>query len=114
MPIFGCWSRWKDPNISADITTLGAVGVFLKQEYPSLIADYYRFDGISAIISKGEKHFQESVQAGDSSLLSMFGFPLLYGNAGTALSGTNSMVITENKAIKYFGKKDVVGQVLTL
>ncbi len=107
-------SRWKDPNMGIEITTLGAVGSTLRHEYPSLIANYYRFDGINAIISKGEKHFQESVQAGDSSLLSMFDFPLLYGDAGTALRGTNSMVITENKAIKYFGKKDVVGQVLIL
>jgi len=107
-------SRWKDPDMGIEITTLGAVGSTLKQEYPSLISNYYRFDGINAIISKGEKHFQESIQAGDSSMLSMFGFPLLYGDAGTALSGTNSMVITENKAKKYFGKKDVIGQVLTL
>jgi putative ABC transport system permease protein len=107
-------SSWKDANMGIDITTLGAVGSTLRQEYPSLVANYYRFDGISAIISKGEKHFQESVQAGDSSLLSMFGFPLLYGNAGIALNSPNSMIITEGKALKYFGKKEVVGQVLTL
>jgi putative ABC transport system permease protein len=107
-------SNWKDPNMGADITTLGAVGSTLRQEYPSLIANYYRFDGINAIISKGEKHFQESVQAGDSTLLSMYGFPLLNGDARTALNSPNSMVITEGKAIKYFGKKDVVGQVVTL
>jgi putative ABC transport system permease protein len=107
-------SNWKDPNMGIDITTLGAVGSSLRLEYPSLIKNYYRFDGINAIISKGEKHFQESVQAGDSTFLSMFGFPLLYGNASTALNNPNSMVITEAKAQKYFGKKDVVGQVLTL
>ncbi len=107
-------SKWKDPNMGIEITTLGAVGSTLKQEFPSLISNYYRFDGINAIISRGDRHFQESVQAGDSTLLSMFGFPLLYGNAGNALNGTNSMVITESKAMKYFGRKDVVGQVLTL
>jgi putative ABC transport system permease protein len=107
-------SRWKEADMGIDITTLGAVGSTLRQEYPSLVANYYRFDGIGAIISKGDKHFQEAIQAGDSTLLSMFGFPLLYGNAGTALNSPNSMLISEGKAFKYFGRKDVVGQTLTL
>ena len=47
-------------------------------------------------------------------MFTMYGFTLLYGNAATAFDGPFSVVITEDKAVKYFGKKDVVGQTLTI
>lgn len=107
-------SKWKNPDMGVDIATLGPLGKTLKEDYPSLVADYYRFDGITVAISKNDKHFREDIQTGDSTLLSMYGFPLLQGDASTALSRLNSIVITENKAIKYFGRSDVLGQTLTL
>ena len=47
-------------------------------------------------------------------MLTMVGFPLVYGDAATAFKNPNSLVITAAKAIKYFGKADVVGQTLTI
>ena len=47
-------------------------------------------------------------------MLNMYGFTLLYGNATTALNEPFTVVITEDKAIKYFGKTDVVGQTITI
>ncbi len=44
----------------------------------------------------------------------MYGFQLLYGNAATALHDPFTSVITKEKAIKYFGKTDVVGQTITI
>ena len=51
---------------------------------------------------------------GDSTLLHMYGFTLLYGDPKTALSEPFTVIITADKAIKYFGKKDVVGQTITI
>ena len=107
-------SKWKQPDMGVDIATLGPLGRVLKEQYPNLIANYYRFDGITVAVSKGDKHFREEVQVGDSTLLSMYGFPLLHGDARTALQKNNAIVITEEKALKYFGKSDVLGQSLTL
>lgn len=107
-------SKWKNPDMGVDIATLGPLGNTLKENYPGLVANYYRFDGITVAVSKNDKHFREEVQTGDSTLLSMYGFPVLQGDARTALSRLNSVVITENRAIKYFGKSDVLGQTLTL
>jgi putative ABC transport system permease protein len=107
-------SKWTNPDMGMDLTTLGPLGKTLKTDYPNLVANYYRYDAITVAVSHGDKHFREDVQTGDSTLLSMFGFPLLHGNAPTALNAPNSIVITENKAMKYFGKTDVVGQSLTL
>ena len=93
-------SRWKVASMGMDITTLAPLGPALKAQYPSLVANYYRFYGASATLSKGTSHFRESIQIGDSTLLTMFGFKLLYGNPHTALTGPNALVITENKALK--------------
>jgi putative ABC transport system permease protein len=97
-----------------DITTLAPIGPALKAQYPSLVANYYRFYGASATLSKGPNHFRESIQIGDSTLLTMFGFTLLQGNPRTALTGPNAVVITEAKALNYFGRTDVLNQSLTV
>jgi len=107
-------SRWKNPNMGMDITTLGGLAPALKANYPGLVANYYRWDGITSAVSRGDAHFREGIQLGDSTLLQVYGFPLLYGDARTALNSAFSVVITEDKAIKYFGRTDVVGQVLTI
>lgn len=106
--------KWKDPNMGPPITTLGPLAKSLKENYPGLVANYYRFDGVTSTVSYGDKHFREGIQIGDSTLLAMYGFPLLYGDARTALNEPFSIVITADEAMKYFGKADVVGQNLTI
>ena len=107
-------SIWKDPNLGPDITTLGPIAKRLKENYPSLVANYYRWDGITSGVSKGDKHFRENIQLGDSTLLNMYGFKLLYGNAASALTEPFSVVITQDIAQKYFGKTDVVGSTIAI
>ena len=107
-------SKWKNQNLGYELTTLGPLAKTLKEEYPNLLADYYRFDAVTSTVSKDNKHFRENLQIGDRTMLSMFGFSLLYGDAKTALNDPYSVVITENAAIKYFGKTDVIGQTLTI
>jgi putative ABC transport system permease protein len=107
-------SRWKEENMGLDITTLAPLGPTLKQLYPNLIANYYRYYGVTAIVSNGQKHFREAIEIGDSTLLSMFGFPMVQGNPKTALLEPNSIVITAALALKYFGKTDVLQQRLTV
>jgi putative ABC transport system permease protein len=107
-------SKWKNPDMGYDFSTLGPLSKALKTNYPSLVSNYYHHDGITSIISIGDKHFSEGLQVGDASLISMFGLKLLYGNPVTALNDPTSIAITAAKAIKYFGKTDVLGETLTL
>ena len=107
-------SKWKDPNIGPDLTTLAPLSKILKEEYPNLVANYYRWDGITSVVSKGEKHFRENIQLGDSTFISMYGFELLYGDPGTALINPYSVVITKDAAVKYFGKTNVVGELIAI
>jgi len=107
-------SRWKDPNLGFELGTIAQLPKTLKEVYPTLVANYYHWDGVTSNVSKGDKHFRESIQVGDSTLLSMYGFTLLHGNAQTAFNDPFSAVITEPLAIKYYGSTDVVGQTLTI
>jgi len=107
-------SEWKDPNMGYDLATLGPLAKRLKQDYPGLVKNYYRYDGISAIVSRGDKHLKEEVQLGDSTLLTMYGFKTLYGNPATALDQPFSVVVTDAIAKKYFGKTDIIGETIAL
>jgi putative ABC transport system permease protein len=57
--------------------------------------------------------FNENTAYGaDTAFLELFGFPLLQGNASTALDRSNTVVLSERMAEKYFGKKSPMGQTL--
>ncbi|TDS15947.1 ABC transporter permease [Sphingobacterium paludis] len=107
-------SKYKQPGIGMELTTVGALPKMLKEQYPSLVADYYRLDGLTCIVSNGTAVYEENVSLGDPSLLKMFGFQLLAGDAHTALSSPTNVVIKEEVALKYFGKTDVIGRQLSL
>ena len=107
-------SKWDKENMGGEITSLGPLAKALKDNYPGLVENYYRFDAVTTIISKGDKVFREDIQIADSTILSMYGFPLVQGNPKTALNEPNTMVIPSAQAIKYFGKTDVVGQTLRI
>ena len=108
-------SKWKQPGLGYEDVTVAPLGKALKEKYPGLVTNYYRFDVLTTAVSNGSRHFvREPAEAGDSTMISMFGFTMLYGDARTALKEPNSVVITEENAVKYFGKTDVLGQVLSL
>ncbi|MBK7809187.1 MAG: ABC transporter permease [Saprospiraceae bacterium] len=86
----------------------------MREQYPNLIANHYRYDAINASVSTGDKHFSESVQIGDSTLLNMFGFGLKYGDEATAFTEPFTILISETKALKYFGRTDIVGNTLQI
>ena len=60
----------------------------------------------------GDKKIPISAVWADSAFFEVFTFPLLHGNAATALKEPHSLVMTEKSALKVFGKADVVGEVI--
>lgn len=103
-------SKWKTKDMGLDITTLGPLAKTLKTEYPNLVADYYRYNPVTNVVSAGDKYFKENIAIGDTTFVSMYGLPVLYGNPKQAFQNNNSAVITESMAQKLFGKKDAVGK----
>jgi putative ABC transport system permease protein len=88
----------------------------------ALKADFPEIEQAARIISvggvrvrKGGQLVQEDrVLYADSTLFSVFTFPMIEGNPTDALKAPNSIVINERTARKYFDRTDVVGQSLTL
>lgn len=107
-------SHWKNANEGSALTTLGPLAKSLREYYPGLVANYFRWDGITSIVSRKDKKFRESIAISDSTMLNMYGFKLIHGNAATVLNAPFSVVITADKARKYFGTADVIGQSLTI
>lgn len=107
-------STWKDENTAPSTTTVGPLAKKLKELYPDLVENYCRFDPLSAIISSGNKQFRQDIAIADTSIISMYGLPLVAGNRATAFRDNRSAVVTESVAKKLFGQIDVVNKVFTI
>ena len=73
----------------------------------------------SLVIAEDENGARESftenkIFVTDSSFFKVFTFPLIYGDPNTALSGVNSIVLTQTASQKYFGNSNPIGKTLTV
>jgi len=89
------------------------VGPALEEEFPEVI-DSARVSDFSALITRGEKKFDEIGAYVDPSFLEIFSFPFIKGDPKTALSAPFSIVITQEMANKFFGDEDPLGKNLKL
>lgn len=106
-------SRWSPENLGVYYTTLGPLAASAREQFPSHIEASYRYTLASSTISSNGKIFREQLQIGDTSLITMFGFPIAHGNAKLAFRD-DGIVITESVARKYFNVTDAVGKTLQL
>ena len=100
------------------------IGSALKSNFPEVeqftrLHPYSRIQFSCALIYRDGKDrpkiFNEShLFYADPSFFSVFSFPLLQGDALTALKDPHAAVISEKTAEKYFGNEDPIGKVLTL
>ncbi|MEO1050063.1 MAG: ABC transporter permease [Bacteroidota bacterium] len=80
-----------------------------------IIENKVRIQRFSNLVEYGEKRFiEERILHADSSFFDVFTFPLIQGNPKKVLEGTNTVVISEAMAQKYFGEKDPVGEFIKL
>jgi putative ABC transport system permease protein len=86
------------PAIEADISDVEAVARTITSEY---------------LINMGADRFYQVIRFADPALLEIFDFEYIYGDS-SALDDPSALLITESTAIKYFGKADAVGEVVTL
>ena len=61
---------------------------------------------------ENNRFYEENFLWADSSAFAVFGFPLLQGDARTALAQPNTVVLTSEMARKYFGVENPVGKIL--
>ncbi len=85
----------------------------LKATFPE-ISLATRLETGTVVAQSGENTIKEPALFADADLLRMFTFPLLRGDAATALSQKNAVVLSETNAQKYFGNENPLGKPLTL
>ncbi len=85
----------------------------LKAEYPEVQYACRNSTG-GCLMEYGDKKLGKNVRFTDPDFLKMFTFPMVKGNAATALSGLNSVVITQDMGKAFFGDKDPMGQTLRM
>jgi putative ABC transport system permease protein len=85
------------PLIKAELTDIDAVARTRNSEY---------------LLTMGPESFYQGLRFADPELLTIFDFNYLHGDS-TALDDPTGLLITETIAIKYFGKTDVIGEVVT-
>ncbi|MBR9999801.1 MAG: ABC transporter permease, partial [Cyclobacteriaceae bacterium] len=89
-------------------------GPFFSRTFPA-IQSYVRMFLGSGVVGYGDKIFAEKkILYADSSIFSIFSFPLIAGDQHTALSSPENIILTRSMAEKYFGTEDPLGQSLRL
>ena len=76
--------------------------------------NYYRYNPVTNVVSAGDKHFKEDIAICDTTLVTMYSFPLLYGNKHKAFTNNSCAVITESFALKLFGTKNAIGKTVSV
>lgn len=67
------------------------------------------------IVQKDQEHYgEEKIAYADSSIFSVFTFPLLSGNPRTVLKAPYSIILSETAAQRYFGNKNPLGKTLRI
>lgn len=105
---------YSDGRIYTFAATPGPMAPFIKDKFPEIEqATRFTWD-ITRLFQLDEKSFYETGKYVDPDFLTMFTFPVIKGDANTALNDKHSIVITEKMAVKYFGKEDPIGKTLLL
>lgn len=82
----------------------------LIQDFPQVKA-FCRIQNANAVVKQNANVFHERITYADPSFLSLFTFPLKKGHP-SSLKDVNSIILSEEKAIKYFGDNDPIGETL--
>ena len=96
-------------------TVYPAYGPTLLRDFPEIDATCRLHDApyVFANQSRDLTFAEEKGYFADGAFLDIFELPLRQGNATESLTGPQQLVVSEDFAKKYFGKTDVVGQVLS-
>lgn len=111
-------------NVSTTAANHPAVGPAMKADFPEVV-DFVRMVSVSLFMNastlsyadaKGEpKTFNEgNIYLADASFFSVFSYPLVAGDRKSCLSESNSIVISESTAKKYFGTTNPLGKALKM
>jgi len=101
-------------NEPGQLSTVGrALAPAIVRDVPE-VEKVITFHRSNFAIKHNNQFFYEKTIYGGEDFLSAFSFPLLEGNAATALKEPYTLVLKQSIAEKYFGKQPAVGKTLVL
>jgi putative ABC transport system permease protein len=99
------------PGGSASICT--PLAPALKKDFPDV--EYaVRTTARGCLAKVNNNVFRTGITFADADFFKIFSFPLLYGNAQTALQEPSHIVVTKEKALMLFGTSNVVGKTVQI
>ena len=113
--LFQVWSNDSlDGGIRSLVFTPQMLAPALKHDYPE-VEDAARIGwSFPSLFSYRDKKLKITGTWADPSFLTMFNFPLLKGDAKTALNDPYSVVLTQSMAKKLFGDDDPIGKIVKI
>ncbi len=105
-------------KVNGEATTIAAASYKLAEESKNTIAEIEntariaRIGRANLVNPDNPVNFQETITVANHSLLEIFDFPFISGDARTALKEPNCIIISEELAMRLFGRTDVVGKTL--
>ena len=90
------------------------LGPALQDDLPGVDAFVRTSYGVPKFVKKGSEVYEEEFVFADSTLFSVFSFPLVYGRADYALTQPYVVAISESMAEKYFGEANPLDQTLSI
>lgn len=94
------------------VRSAGRMMEALRDYAPREIEDGVRLFYTGTTIIKDNNAFSESVTFADPSFFNVFDLPFIAGSGASSFMKPGDFIISEEMAIKYFGRKDVVGETL--
>jgi len=95
------------------VRSAGRMMQALKDYASTEIEDGVRMIQYNPVIQHKGEIFEESASMVDSSFFNVFELPFVHGDIARSFNKPMDLVITEEMAVKYFGKTDVIGETLT-
>ena len=100
--------------VNNDARTPPALGPALQEDFPEITSYVRLLPTTGTWVMKHEEHiyYENRVYWADNALFEVFDFPLIRGDARSALAAPLSVVISEDTARKYFGETDPMGRTI--
>lgn len=95
------------------ISTPGPLAPSLVAEFPE-VESGIRIQGKKVLVQSNKELFNEEILLTDAHFFDFFDFKLLEGDKHQVLREVNSLVITKAMALKYFGSRNPMGELLQL
>ena len=109
--IYRAWVREHNEDMDdiIDIVTPLPLAGALQGSFPD-IESTCRVYSLAPLVKIGEQSFSEDIRMVDSSFFRIFDFKFIEGSRENPFATSNSILLTENTAKKYFGKENAVGK----